>query len=59
MRSDAMSIIGLAFQRAKVVKRNKTAVLTYFAHIFQSASYILIYNLAYKSRCNNFTALKL
>ena len=36
MRSDAMSVLGLAFQSVKVVKRNITVVLTYYAHVFQS-----------------------
>ena len=36
MRSDAMSVLGLAFQSAKVVKRNITVMLTYYAHVFQS-----------------------
>ena len=37
MRSDAMSVLGLAFQSTKVVKQNITIVLTYSTHIFQSA----------------------
>ena len=43
MRSDAMCVIGLAFQSAKVIKRNGSVLLTYFAPVFQTA--IVIFRL--------------
>ena len=45
MRFNAMSILGLAFQSAKVVKRNITVVLTYSTHVFQSAIVIFRFTL--------------
>ena len=41
-----MSVLGLAFQSAKVVKQNITIVLTYSAHVFHSA--IVIFRFATK-----------
>ena len=52
MRSDAMSVIGLACQSAKVVKRNIAVVLTYSAHVFQSAIVRFRQPIAYIRRCN-------
>ena len=36
MRSEAISVLGYAFQVIKAVKQNITVVFTYSTHVFQS-----------------------
>ena len=60
MRFDAISVLGLAFQSAKVVKTKYNRSTYVFCSCFSERyNYILIHNLAYTGRCDNFRVQRL